>query len=160
MRLSPPESRFTKTEKGHGRIEKRTIIVNSTRHIDTSIPYIAQTFCVIRETFEVSKAKYSKDVAYGITSLEKENASPEKLFYLVRGHWAIENSSHYVRDVTMGEDASRIRKGAGPRIMATLRNLIISLLHILDISNIARAMSHFSWSKKAEAFKILGLGKA
>ena len=45
-----------------------------------------------------------------------------------RGHWSIENRSHYVRDVTLGEDASRIRKGCGPEIMAALRNAAIGFL--------------------------------
>ena len=44
----------------------------------------------------------------------------------VRGHWAIENSNHYVRDVTMGEDASRIRKNPG--VFARIRSFAANIL--------------------------------
>ena len=51
-----------------------------------------------------------------------------ELLKWTRGHWSIENRSHYVRDVTLGEDASRIRKGSGPEVMAALRNAAIGFL--------------------------------
>ena len=56
-------------------------------------------------------------------SLPPERAGPADLLRLSRGHWAIENQVHYVRDVTFGEDASRIRSGAAPQAMAAMRNL-------------------------------------
>jgi predicted transposase YbfD/YdcC len=45
-------------------------------------------------------------VVYGVTSLPPERATPARLLELVRGHWAIENKSHWVRDVTFDEDRS------------------------------------------------------
>jgi molybdopterin-guanine dinucleotide biosynthesis protein len=45
----------------------------------------------------------------------------------VRDHWQVENGSHHRRDVTLGEDASRIRKGGAPQVMAALRNTVIHL---------------------------------
>jgi predicted transposase YbfD/YdcC len=57
----------------------------------------------------------------------------------LRGHWAIENSVHHVRDVTFDEDRSRIRTSAAPQIMATLRNTVISLLRLTGHTNIAAA---------------------
>jgi predicted transposase YbfD/YdcC len=155
---SPPEARFTTVEKGHGRIDTKTIMVNSTIRIHTAIPFISQTFKLIRTSTDLSGNNPTQDVAYGITSCSPSDASPEKLLRLLRGHWNIENSSHYVRDVTLGEDASRIRTGSAPRIMATFRNLCISLLRILGVTNIARGISHFSWSPKSEVFRILQLG--
>ena len=56
----------------------------------------------------------------GITSLSAREAAPEHLAGYVRGHWSIENKIHWVRDVTFREDASQIRTGSRPRIMATL----------------------------------------
>jgi len=80
-------------------------------------------------------------VVYLITSLSPEQASPERLLVLNRGHWEIENRLHWVRDVTFGEDLSQIRKGAGPRMMATLRNLAISLVRLYhQASGIAEAL--------------------
>jgi predicted transposase YbfD/YdcC len=63
-----------------------------------------------------------------ITSLTFEQASPARLADLIRGHWAIENGLHHVRDVTFAEDASQVRTGTGPHTMACLRNLVIGVL--------------------------------
>lgn len=59
---------------------------------------------------------------------------------LSRGHWAIENRLHWVRDVTFDEDRCRIRKGAGAQVMASLRNLAISLLRMAGARYIAPAL--------------------
>lgn len=76
---------------------------------------------------------------------------------LNRGHWSIENESHYVRDVTFDEDRSRIRKKGGPQVMATLRNLVLSLLRLLGIDNIARALREFAWGNKNMALRVIGI---
>jgi predicted transposase YbfD/YdcC len=57
-----------------------------------------------------------------------EGAGPAQLLQLIRGHWAIENRLHYVRDVSFGEDGSQIRSGAAPQVLAALRNAVIGLL--------------------------------
>jgi hypothetical protein len=67
-----------------------------------------------------------------VTSLTPEQASAKRLLELNRGHWEIENRSHWVRDVTFAEDHSQVRTGAGPRMMATLRNLAIGLLRLAE----------------------------
>ena len=95
----------------------------------------------------------------GITSLTRDVAGPERLASLTRGHWAIENKVHYVRDVSMGEDASRIRKGSGPRLMATFRNLCLSLLRESGITKIAEQMTKFALNKNA-VFSFFGLRAA
>ena len=74
-----------------------------------------------------------------ITPLTPQEASPLRLLELVRGHWSIENSSHYVRDVTFGEDRSHLRSGQGPQIMAAFRNLAITLIHRLLFSHQSNA---------------------
>jgi hypothetical protein len=79
-------------------------------------------------------------VAYAITSVPKEQADAETLLGWWRGHWGIENRSHYVRDVTMGEDASRIRTGAAPQILAAFRNAAIGWLRLQGVENIAEAL--------------------
>ncbi len=60
----------------------------------------------------------------------------------MRGHWQIENALHWVRDVTFAEDLSRVRAGAGPQVMASLRNLVISLHRLDGATNIAVALRH------------------
>jgi predicted transposase YbfD/YdcC len=77
---------------------------------------------------------------YFITSVPRDVGGAEALLCWSRGHWTIENKSHHVRDVSMGEDASRIRKGSGPQVMAALRNLAIGLMRSTGAGNIAQAM--------------------
>jgi predicted transposase YbfD/YdcC len=67
------------------------------------------------------------EVVHGITSLSRKKADAERLLALARGHWGIENGSHHRRDVTLGEDQSRIRKGSAPQAMAALRGAVITL---------------------------------
>jgi hypothetical protein len=76
---------------------------------------------------------------YAITSLGFAQASPARLADLLRGHWAIE-ALHHLRDVTFAEDASQIRTGAGPSVMATLRNLAIGALCRAGPVNVAAAL--------------------
>ncbi len=71
----------------------------------------------------------TRETVYGITSLSADAADAARLLALTRGHWGIENGLHYKRDVTLGEDGSRVRQEAAPQVMAALRN---SIVHLLD----------------------------
>jgi hypothetical protein len=73
----------------------------------------------------------------GVTSLSSREAAPEHLATYVREHWSIENKIHWVRDVTFREDASQVKTGSHPRIMATLRNLAIGLIRQAGYTKIA-----------------------
>jgi predicted transposase YbfD/YdcC len=66
---------------------------------------------------------------YLVTSLPPEEASVHRLMEIRRGHWQIENSLHYVKDVTLGEDRSLIYVGQGGAVMSALRSAAVSLLH-------------------------------
>ena len=79
-------------------------------------------------------------VVDAITSLPFEQAHPARLADLLRGHWTIENGLHWVRDVTFAEDASQLRAGTGPQVMACLRNLAIGALSRAGPVNIAAAL--------------------
>ncbi len=72
--------------------------------------------------------------------MSPSRANAGKLLTWWRGHWGIENRVHYVRDVTLGEDASRIRIASAPQILAATRNAILSLLRLGGCSNIAAAL--------------------
>ena len=75
--------------------------------------------------------KEEQEYAYYLTSLEHAERSAQELTQLIRGHWdAVENGSHYRRDATLGEDASRIARRSGAHIMATLRNLVLGLFEL------------------------------
>jgi hypothetical protein len=82
----------------------------------------------------------SHETRYFITSVPPERSGARQLLAWARGHWSIENGSHYVRDVTFGEDASRIRTGSGPEIMAALRNAAIGFLRHTGARNIAETL--------------------
>jgi predicted transposase YbfD/YdcC len=94
-------------------------------------------------------------VRYFLTSLGP-HVPARRLLRLVREHWHIENRLHYVRDVTLGEDASQIRSGAAPEVLAALRNALLGLLRQHAYANIAAALRHFAWSPGA-ALCLLGL---
>lgn len=86
-----------------------------------------------------------------------QDASPERLLGFNRGHWEIENRVHYVRDFTFDEDRSQIRKGNGPHIMASLRNLVISLIRLIgSFKYIPEATRYFTMRLEL-AFQVLGI---
>ena len=84
--------------------------------------------------------KIAHETRYFVTSVPRDLGGASRLLVWGRGHWSIENRSHYVRDVTFGEDASRIRKGSGPEIMAAFRNAAIGFLRITGATNIAETV--------------------
>lgn len=115
-------------DKAHGRIERRTIETSTwlEGHLDQDWPWVKQVFRLSRE--RTVKGVKTVDVVFGITSLPRWKASPKRLLRLTRSHWGVENQLFGVRDVTMGEDASRVRKGNSPETMAVIRNLVLALL--------------------------------
>ena len=92
----------------------------------------------------------------GITSLSPHKADPARILHLNRGHWSIENSLHYVRDVTFREDHSTIRTSNAPRVFATLKNGIISIRRLLRKTTITKSLRTMSY-KSHLALKILRL---
>jgi predicted transposase YbfD/YdcC len=88
----------------------------------------ARQIIAIRRTFVDPKRKSKskkKEASYYISSLLKSETTEKDLLEISIGHWsAIENGTHYVRDVSLGEDASRIHKTNAAQNMVTLRNLV------------------------------------
>lgn len=152
MRVFPPHHQTC--EKGHGRIEIRKIWTSSEITNYVNFPYCGQVACIERLTEDLSSGKTRQEMVYLITSLSPQKANPERLLTLNRGHWGIENRNHYVRDVTFDEDRSQIRSKFGPRIMATLRNLSISLLRLSGYHNIAKAIRQLA-ANQILALKLL-----
>ena len=110
-------------------------------------PYAAQVFLIQRETTNLVSGEFRRETVYGVTSLGAQKASPARLLALNRHHWSIENGLHYVRDMSFDEDRCRIRKRAGAQVMATLRNLAISLLRLAGAPSIAAALRFCSRSR-------------
>src|SRR5271157_1588028 len=131
----------TTLDKGHGRRERRTLKATTALNEYLDWPGVAQVGQVESEV--VRDGKTTQETRYFITSVSRvsrEVAGAGQLLRWARGHWSIENRSHYVRDVTMGEDASRIRKRSGPEVMAALRNAAICLMRTMGVTNIAEAL--------------------
>jgi predicted transposase YbfD/YdcC len=100
------------------------------------------------------QGKTTTEEVCGLTSLTREQADAKRLLALTRDHWSIENSLHYVRDVTLGEDACRVRKGNAPQVLAALRNALLSLIPRANFPSIAGALRHYA-ARPAEAVALL-----
>lgn len=114
------------TEKGHGRTETRKLETTTILTMRQKWPGLKQGFRITRT--RVVKGVTETDTSYGITSLTEEEADAKRLLGMVRGHWEIENGLHWVRDVTMGEDRCRVRRGNAPQVLAALRNAALHLV--------------------------------
>lgn len=129
-------------EKGHGRLDERTLTISSLLAEYHPWPYLAQAFQVVR--ISQRGRRRTREVRYGITSVPATAASAAQVLQWVRGHWQIENGLHYRRDVTLDEDASLARMGQAPHVLATLNNFVCSVVAQAGVSNLAalqRAMA-------------------
>jgi hypothetical protein len=106
-----------------------------------SFPHAQVVFQLERSRSKLDGSSPTKEIVYGLTSrLGTGKRAAERLLTLVRGHWTVENCLHWVRDVTFDEDRSQVRKGNGPRVMASLRNVAISVLRLAGARYIAKAV--------------------
>jgi predicted transposase YbfD/YdcC len=94
--------------------------------------------------------------AYLISSLDVRRHTPAELLAFNRGHWEIENRLHHVRDVTMGEDACRVRTGSAPQVLAGIRNAAITLLRRDGWKNIAAGVRHHA-VQVVKALRLIGV---
>lgn len=136
----------------HGRIEHRRLVASSALEGSELWPGIRQVMKVERRVIYKKSGLERQEVAYAVTSLSRQQASPEQLLKIMRGHWKIENKSHWVRDVTFDEDRSQVRSGSIPQLMAAMRNTAIGLMRLSGETNIAAACRKFAaqpWSALA-----------
>jgi len=92
----------------------------------------------------IRKRVTRQETAYAITRVTTVKAHVRRSLGIWRGHWGIENGLHYVRDVSMREEASPVRSGSVPEVMAALRNVVVGLLRQAGATNIAAALRHYS----------------
>jgi predicted transposase YbfD/YdcC len=148
---------YTETCKGHGRIESRSIRVSGTPEGLVEFPHVAQVLWIEREVHDAkTKELRFKETVLAVTSASAKLAGPKRLLRASREHWGIENGLHWVRDTTMREDASKVRSGSAPRALATLRNLVISVLRLAGATNIAKSLRSVG-RRPEHAFTLLGL---
>ena len=128
----------TDDDHGHGRDERRTLkVLTAARGI--GFPYAKQVVQITRERVLTATGETSREIVYAICSLPFEHARPTTIGAWLRKHWGIENSVHWVRDVTFDEDRSTIRTGNAPQVVAALRNTALNLHRVAEAPNIAEA---------------------
>jgi predicted transposase YbfD/YdcC len=119
-------------DKGHGRIEQRAVTVarevdwlDSDRRFpgETRLPDVTTIIRVASRAELKDRGRF--ETRYYVSSAA---LSADRAAQAVRGHWAIENSLHWVLDVTFGDDLSRLRTGHGAKNMAVVRHFAINLV--------------------------------
>lgn len=143
--------------KGHGRIEARTLIASSVLPGEFNWPYARQVFRLERTfTFyrkgQVIKVEHMQH--YGLSSLPRASAGAKRLLAIKRCYWQIETGLHYRRDVTFHEDATRMSHPHATRNLATVHNILLSLFSRLGLHNAAQAR-RFLDADPRKAFSIL-----
>jgi predicted transposase YbfD/YdcC len=144
----------TTVNKGHGRIEKRTLTTSSMLKDFLDWPHLEQVFKLERQFTYSKTGRITKQISYGLTSIPADEASPHQLLHHLRNYWGIENGLHYRRDVTFKEDRCRLRIGHAARTMATLNNLVLALVLRQGYTNVPAARRKFA-AKPLQALKLL-----
>jgi hypothetical protein len=144
------------TNKGHGRLETRTLVASTELNDYLDWPGVQQVLRLERQVVHLKTGERSEEVRYAVTSLSPQLASAHDLLTLWRDHWAIENHLHWVRDVLFGEDASRVRTRHGPQVLAVCRNTVLTLLRLYGYPQIVQAREHFA-ARPSHAFGLVTL---
>jgi predicted transposase YbfD/YdcC len=143
-----------------GRVETRTITVADSATVDlacyTGFRGVRQVFVLHRSLVRRKTGQMWEQAVLGVTSLCAKRATPADLLGLIRGHWSVENKSHYVRDVTFGEDKSQVRVGNLPQVMAVFRNVAIALIRLSGFANVAKACRYFA-ARPERAIALVGI---
>jgi predicted transposase YbfD/YdcC len=146
-----------KVNKGHGRLEKRTLTTSEMLNSYSTWPGLAQVYRLERQ-FQWWRSgrcyRTSCEVEFGITSLSRAKITPERLLGFRREHWGIETGLHYRRDVTFKEDATRMTIGDTGKVMASINNLVIALIHQANFQYAAQARRWFA-AHLPDAFALL-----
>ena len=111
----------------HGRIELRRIWCSTALNDYIDFPHVGQVFLIERESIDKKTGEHTREIALGLTSRTPQQASPQRVLAVNRGHWSIE-SVHYIIDWNYDEDRCRIRTGFGPENITRLRRFAVGVL--------------------------------
>jgi len=128
------------TPPDHGRIETRKVWTTTELNDYLDFPHVGQAFVVERHCIEKKTGETSREIAYGLSSRTPEQADPQRVLKVNRGHWTIENSCHYILDWNYDEDRSRIRTGHGPENITRLRRFAIGVIKSQGARSVAQKM--------------------
>jgi hypothetical protein len=117
---------------------------------------VAQVFRVERTRVQLKRGTVQQQTVYGLTDLTPAQASAADLLTYVRGHWLIENQSHWIRDVVFNEDRSQVRVGSLPEVLAALRNTSLGLLRSSGETRIAATTRRLA-AQPWQALRLLGI---
>lgn len=131
------------TDKGHGRLEKRTLTLMVDEQEFLDWPCVRQVFKLERYVQQMKTGKESTEVIFGISSCTPEEASAEQMLQWARQYWGIENGLHYRRDVTLREDATKTSEPPLAKTISAINNFVVSLSQKLGYSNLASARRIF-----------------
>ncbi|MBE9119225.1 ISAs1 family transposase [Lusitaniella coriacea LEGE 07157] len=129
---------YSEFTKGHGRVERRVVSLCTTLENIPAWPGLESLIQVEsqRHFLKGGRDRWETETRFYIASCIE---SAESFAQRIRGYWGVENKVHYVRDVTQGEDASRIRMYQLPQIFAVARNFALNLYRSNAFSNMAQA---------------------
>jgi predicted transposase YbfD/YdcC len=134
----------TLTNKGHGRIEVRTLTTSSQLNDFLDWPFLQQVFKLERYVTIQKTGKTRHETVFGITSLPVDQASPAQLLQMLRSYWQIEKGLHYPRDVSLREDQTRFTKHSAAHVMAIINNLVLGLIANSDFPFVPAARRFFA----------------
>lgn len=147
-----------RTVKGHGRLStyqvRATAALNSYLAHEYGWPDVGQVLCIEHTCVLLESGLVIRTLHYAITSLTAAMATPEQVWRLWHEHWHIENKSHWVRDVVLGEDASRARKGTLAEALALLRAAVISRFRFAGMDGITTARTQASADLRIATFLV------
>jgi predicted transposase YbfD/YdcC len=153
--IPPPEYHEAKSiDKGHGRLEQRRIQVAADTSQFLDWPNARLVFKLERRVTAIATGSISTETAYGISSLALVATSAPQLLKLARSHWGIENGLHYRRDVTLKEDATRMKNSRQAEAVAVLNNFIVSVAQKLGFANLAYALRQFNAQLNADLARL------
>jgi predicted transposase YbfD/YdcC len=138
-----PQAVAEETSKQSGRIETRRLTAMADENNYLNWPGVNTVFQLERHVTRQQKEDEWSQVVFGITSLSFTPELAQQLLTWTRQHWAIENKLHYRRDVTLREDATRMKHTHQAQVVATLNNFVIALATYMGFSNLASARRFF-----------------
>lgn len=158
-------SRFTKTEKSHGRLTTRRVRCSQLLHGYSTFPGLRQVIEVTRTVKHLRGEKVVRttvEIEYAITSLSPREGNARTLLSLMRRHWHIENKSHHIRDDGWREDRRTWRSG-NAYSMHVLLSIALNLLrapsrHWLDATSMTERSEQLDYLLTAQPCAVLMRG--
>jgi predicted transposase YbfD/YdcC len=135
---------YERLDVGHGRkVFRRARVFEPSKVLKSTCSEWKEVKCIveikrIRQEYDTQAKKYKEATIELSYYLSTRKLTAKKFLKVIKDHWKIENKNHYVKDVTMNEDKSRIRKN--PTVFAILRSFVLNIFRLNNYQNIALAI--------------------